>query len=341
MIRLRGINNLSARPDMLRYSLTCLMVLLVAGPAGAASWAEGMFAELSKDFGSVPRGPTLTHQFRLVNNSNGLASITSVRVSCGCTTASALKSALRPGEETAIVAQMDTSRFTGVKAVTIYVQFDHPDWEEVRLQVQANSRDDITITPDALAFGRAQYGSAPSTAVTVTFTGDARSQILEVQSDSNYVEAAAKALERQDAQVSYRLTATLRADAPVGKWYADVWLKTNNAAVPRVRVPLTVEIEAALSVSPLVLTFGPVKTGAEAERKIIVRGVKPFKITAVRGTDATLTVRDSTTESKPVHVLTVTLKGGEPGDLTRSLRVVTDLKEEAEVGFQAKAQIVP
>jgi hypothetical protein len=341
MILLRCVNNLSARSGTLRYSLVCLMVLLVGGSARAASWAEAMFEELSVDFGSVPRGPTLTHRFRLVNNSNGLVSITGVRVSCGCTTASALKDALRPGEETAIVAQMDTSRFSGVRAVTVYVQFDHPAWEEVALRVQANSREDIRITPDALAFGRIRRGTSPSTAVTVTFTGDARSQVLEVLSDSNYVQATAKEAERQDGQVSYRLTATLRPDTPAGTWYTDVWLKTSNAAVPRVRVPLTVEIEPALTVSPTVAAFGSVKSGAEAERKVIVRGVKPFKITEVRGTDAGLVVRDSTTESKPVHVLTVTLKGGEPGELSRALRVITDLKEEAEIEFLAKAQIVP
>jgi hypothetical protein len=341
MILLRCVNNLSARPGMLRCCLVCLLVLLVAGPAQAASWAEAMFDELSVDFGSVPRGTTLTHRFRLVNNSNGVVIITGVRVSCGCTAASTLKDALRPGEETAIVAQMDTSRFSGVRAVTVYVQFDHPAWEEVSLRVQANSREDIRITPDVLAFGRTRRGASPSTAVTVTFSGNARSQVVEVLSDTNYVQAAAKEMERQDGEVNYRLTATLRPDTPAGTWYTDVWLKTNNATVPRVRVPLTVEIEPALTVSPAVAAFGSVKSGAEAERKVIVRGARPFKITEVRGTDAGLVVRDTTTESKPVHVLTVTLKAGEPGDLNRALGVITDLKEEAEIEFRAKAEIVP
>ena len=326
---------------MLRYSLVCLAGLLMAGSAGAASWADALFEDLSKDFGSVPRGPTLTYPFRLVNRTNNVVNIASVRVSCGCTTATALKNTLNPGEETSIVAQMDTRRFTGIKTVTIYVQFDRPAWEEVRLWVQANGRDDIVVTPDTLAFGQTRRGAAPDTSVTVTFMGDAGAQILEVQPDSDYIQAAVKQLEQQDTQVSYRLTATLRADAPVGKWYTDVWLKTSNPAVPRVRVPLTVEIESALSISPPVATFGPVKAGAEAERKVIIRGVKPFKITGVRGTDANLMVRDSTTDSKPVHVLTITLKGGQPGDLDRPLRVITDLKEEAEIEFQAKAQIVP
>ena len=50
---------------------------------------------------------------------------------------------------------------------------------------------------------------------------------------------------------------------------------------------------------------------------------------------------DSTEESKPVHVLTVTLKPGKPGDLNRVLRVVTDLTEDHEIDFQATARMTP
>src|SRR3954468_23804106 len=105
---------------MLRYSAVLLVGLWAAGPAAAASWADAMFDELSKDFGSVPRGPTLTHHFRVVNNTRGPVSISNVRVSCGCTTAQALKNYLNPGEETAVLARMDTTRFVGPKSVTIY-----------------------------------------------------------------------------------------------------------------------------------------------------------------------------------------------------------------------------
>src|SRR5438270_2573182 len=111
---------------MLRYSLVLVASFWVAGTAGAATWADGLFDELSKDFGSVPRGPTLTHHFRVVNNTGGAVNVASVRVSCGCVSASALKTFLRPGEETAVVANMDSTRFVGLKSVTIYVQFDRP-----------------------------------------------------------------------------------------------------------------------------------------------------------------------------------------------------------------------
>src|SRR5258708_6341647 len=89
---------------MFRYSLVLTLGLLAAGPAAAASWADGLFDELSKDFGSVLRGPALTHPFRVKNNTKGDVNIFSVRPSCSaCTTAWAVKTHLAPGEETAVV----------------------------------------------------------------------------------------------------------------------------------------------------------------------------------------------------------------------------------------------
>src|SRR5215468_834225 len=123
---------------MLRYSLALVMALGVASSASAGTWAQGLFDELSKDFGSVPRGPLLTHHFRVVNRTKQAVNISSVRVSCGCVTAMAMKTYLAPGEETTIYATMDSTRFTGPKAVTIFVQFDSPSFDEVRLTVQAN-----------------------------------------------------------------------------------------------------------------------------------------------------------------------------------------------------------
>jgi hypothetical protein len=326
---------------MFRYSLVLLAGLGMVGPAVAGTWADALFEELSKDFGSVPRGPTLQHPFRVKNNTNGVVTISNVRVSCGCTTAHALKTQLNPGEETAILAQMDTTRFSGLKTVTIYVQFGQPGFEEVRLWVQANGRDDVSVSPDTLALGRAKRGSSPSATTTITFLGQPQSQILEAKSDSNYVLASFKEVGREGVEARYQLTARIRPDTPVGKWFTDIWVKTNNPAMPRVRVPLTVEIESALSLSPAAVSLGQVQVGGEVERKLVLRGAKPFKVTGVRGTDSQLSVRASTAESKQVHVLTVTLKGRQPGELERTLRIVTDLPEDNEIDFLAKGQVLP
>ena len=118
-------------------------------------------------------------------------------------------------------------------------------------------------------------------------------------------------------------------------------MKTNNPSMPRVRVPLTVEIEPPLTVNTTTVALGEVKVGETAERKLVVRGTQPFKITAIKGADDGLEVKDNTSESREQHVLTVRLKGGKPGDFNRTVKVVTDIKDEGEVEFRAKGHVVP
>jgi hypothetical protein len=325
---------------MLRIRVGLLVGLLAATPAQAGSWADGMFEEVTKDFGSVPRGPTLTHLFRFTNKTGSPVHLAGVRVSCGCVTATPSQYDIAPGQSAVVQALMDTRRFMGAKTVTIFLQFDRPGWEEVRLWVQANSRDDVSVTPDAFSLGQAKRGTVPSGTVTITFLGNSNSQVLEVQRESNYVLTDLKELRRQGSEVTYQLTARLRPDVPVGKWFTDVWVKTNNPGMPRVRVPLTVEIESALSISPSTVVLGQVKPGDEAERRVILRGVKPFKVTGVEGTDGELTVKDSTEDARPVHVLTVRLKPAKAGEVSKTLKVITDLKDEGEIEFQARAQVV-
>ena len=147
---------------MVRHSLVILAGLCLTGPASAGSWADSLFEELGKDFGSVPRGPVLTHPFHLTNTTKNVVTIGNVRVSCGCTTVVALKSRLNPGESTTVVAHMDSGRFVGSRTVTIFVRFDEPQFEEVRLWVRAYSRDDLFVSPDTLAFGKIKQGSSPT-----------------------------------------------------------------------------------------------------------------------------------------------------------------------------------
>jgi len=283
----------------------------------------------------------LAHPFHLKNNTSVPVHIADIRVSCGCVEASPLHHTIQPGEETAIMANMNTTRFSGVKTVTIFVRFDQPHSEEVRLWVQANSRDDVTVSPDAINFGQIKRNTTPSASVTVSFLGSGQWAVQGASSDSNYVRVSIKEQRRQATDVSYQLTAQLRPDAPVGKWYTDIWLTTNNPATPRVRVPVNVEVESPLSLSPGLVDLGQVKMGGTADRKVIIRGVAPFKITAVKGADKEIIVKETTTGSRPVHVLSVSINPANPGDLKRQIRIVTDLQSEGEIEFQTKAKIVP
>lgn len=326
---------------MLRHCLVVLAGLWCGGSAVAAPWADSLFDSLSKDFGSVARGATLTHLFRLTNKTNLNVHIAGFRTSCGCTAASALQYTLAPGEVGVVVVQMDTRRFSGLKNVTVYVHFDQPQIEEVRLWVQADSRDDVSVSPEGLTFGTIKRGSSPAAQVTITFLGAGAWQILDARCDSNYVQTNMQPVQPNGGPVAYQLTAQLRPDTPVGKWFTDVWLRTNQPAVPRVRVPLTVEIQSNLSLNPTAVALGEVKTGSRVERKVILSGVKPFKVVRFEGVGENVKVSDSATDSKPVHVLTIAFQAPEPGEARHSIRIVTDLDEDGEIELVAQAKIVP
>jgi hypothetical protein len=324
---------------MLRYTLVLLAGLGGTASAWADSWGDSMFDSVSKDFGAVQRGPMLSHPFRFTNNTGQRLHISNVRVSCGCTSASALQTDIDPGQTGVIQATMDTHRFVGLKTVTIFVTFDQPRWEEARLSVHANGRDDISVGPEAFVMGTAKHGSEPKASVAVTLMGGGDWKIEDIERESNYIQTSLKERNRDGGSVTYDVSAWVRRDAPVGKWYSEVWLKTNNPSAPKIRVPLNVEIESSLSVTPDAVALGDLKAGGQSERKVIVRGLKPFKITKVQGTDDQLTVKDSTSESKPVHELTLTWKPKKGGDLERKLKVLTDLAGDGEVEFVAKAKI--
>jgi hypothetical protein len=327
---------------MLRYSFVFLAGLVVSGPALAGTWGEGLFDELNKDFGSVPHGQVLTHSFVIKNTTGQTLTISGVRPSCMvCTSAYAVKSQLAPGEETTLSVRMDSGKFFGVKTVWIYVTLSGSQYEEVKLWIQANSRDDINLTPDTIAFGLIHRGDGPSKSISITFFGNVPSDITEVQAESNYVQPKIGPARRNGSEVTYELTVKLRPDTPVGKWFTDVWVKTSNPSLPKVRVPLTVSIDPAITVNTTILTLGEVKVGQSVERKLVVRGVKPFKITDIKGTDGVIEVKNNSTESREQHVLTVRLKGDKPGAIDRALKVITDIKDEGEVEFHAKGQVVP
>jgi len=118
---------------MIRHSILAVAALVAVAGFAPAQTAATFFEQNSHDFGSVPRGPLLTHYYRLTNKSQAPVHIAGVRVSCGCVAATAVQNQLQPGESTSIYATMDTRRFTGAKQVTIFVTFDRPAWDEVHL----------------------------------------------------------------------------------------------------------------------------------------------------------------------------------------------------------------
>ena len=62
-----------------------LLIGIGAGSARAAAWTDALFPENRHDFGMVPRGVKVKHDFLLVNRLAEPITILNLRPSCGCT----------------------------------------------------------------------------------------------------------------------------------------------------------------------------------------------------------------------------------------------------------------
>ena len=317
---------------MSRYLYALIVSISTVAPLAAADGLSALFDKQSHDFGNVPIGPLVQTSFNFKNTTNQNLHVASVRVSCGCTAASNDGKIIAPGETGVIHANMDTRRFIGSKSVTIYVTFDQPRYEEVRLVVSAFGRSDIAVTPDSIAFGQVRKGAGASSTLNMTFAGGTR--VTEATAESGYVQLAIHEGQRTGGGASYELKATLRPDTPVGKWFTDVWVKTDNNS--RIRIPVTVEIEPALLVTPGNVQFDVAHVGTPEKKQVFVRGSQPFKILEVNGGDGVFTAAAASTDAKPVHILTVQFKPGKGGEFVKTLHIVTDLKDDNQVDVRVK-----
>ena len=316
-------------------SVLSLVALAAAAPAQTPS---SFFEQSSHDFGSVQRGPLLTHHYRLTNNSKSAVHIAGARVSCGCVAAAPVKQDLAPGESTSIYATMDTRRFSGFKQVTIYVSFDRPMWQEVSLSIQAYGRDDMAMDAESLTFGSVSRGATSTAKMNVTLRHPNWS-VQSVSSDSAFVVPAIKEVRRTQFDVVYEVSAELKPGLPVGNWVTNLHLVTNSPVAPKITMPAGVEIRPALSISPGEVTFSPATVGGEpSETKFVVKGGQPFRINEIQGLDGIVTTSTPPGESRPIHIVTIKYEPKEEGKMDRKLRIVTDLPSEGTAEVAVKGQ---
>jgi len=281
--------------------------------------------EPNKDLGSVPRGATMVHTFTIVNPTDKAWHIVGTRTSCGCATPTLYTQELPPRGQTTLAVTVNTQRFSGQRVFHLYVLFDLPQDYELHVSVKVESRDDIVITPGQLAFGRVRRGTTAQASARIEYRGSANWRLLDAKSDNAYIQTKLTEIARGPFHAAYELHACVQPNLPVGTWYADVWLETNDTRTPRLRVPLVVEVEGDVTVVPSTLHLGRVSSTTVIERKVLLRGAQAFTITRVEGTDDSVAAEFDSAK-KERHLLLVRIRPRKDWpDGKKTLRIFTDL----------------
>jgi beta-lactamase regulating signal transducer with metallopeptidase domain len=117
---------------------------------------KSLFDTLYKDFGTVQHGRVLKHVFHLTNTTQEAAHIAAIRTTSACVTSKPTELEVPAGQTGDLLVTLDTGRFTGEKLVTVYVSFDRPRQDEVRLVLRADSRDPSTDVTDEAGLNAAR-----------------------------------------------------------------------------------------------------------------------------------------------------------------------------------------
>ena len=138
---------------------------------------------------------------------------------------------------------MDTRMFVNTKTRTILVLSDNGKLAESRLLVQAESHENLAFFPDSLDFGKIKRGDAPTRHMVVAVPDQPKLQITKATCESKFIQVKVQELGRGTTRAVYQVSATVRSNIPEGELFTHVELSTNNPAMPRLFVPVRVEVE--------------------------------------------------------------------------------------------------
>ncbi len=108
-----------------------------------ASKARIEFVEDFWDFGSIPAGAIVKHDYVFKNIGTDTLEITRVKPTCGCTTAPLPSSKLAPGEASEISASLDTKKLKGVIRKSILIDSNDPINPYLKISFKARINDTL------------------------------------------------------------------------------------------------------------------------------------------------------------------------------------------------------
>src|SRR5262249_22729586 len=149
------------------------------------------------------------------------------RTSCGCVTVTPSTRVLESRQEAFVDVLMDARKFTGRRIVYIYLTVGPQYVSTAALQVSANSRADVVLNPGEVNFGVVPGGQTPTQTIDVEYAGALDWRVGEIVKHSGGLEARFHELYRRPGQAGYRVTVTLKDDAPPGVFKQELFLKAN------------------------------------------------------------------------------------------------------------------
>jgi hypothetical protein len=282
------------------------------------------------DFGTVARAANTEHRFLIKNNSNSDLHLRSVRASCGCTTPIIETEWIKPGQVGSVLARFNTGTFTGRKSATLTVSIDKPFYTELQLNVKGYIRSDVVLNPGEISFGEVPVGEPQSREVTLDYAGRSDWQLVGVDSQAEFLNVGFEETSRGAGRVSYKISASITSDAPIGALHNQVLLRTNDRNLSTVPIRILATIQPPIQISPQAVALGAVSPGEPVSQRLVIKGKREFRILEIATEHAEIRF-EPMEAAKPAHVLNVSIvpkQQAKDGAVTSEILVKTDLTDD-------------
>ncbi|MCH2612825.1 MAG: DUF1573 domain-containing protein [Pirellulales bacterium] len=326
-------------PRTLFLFLLLTITQIFSAPVHAQDWARKMFKVHEHDFGTVARGSEQKFRFEITNLYKEDVVIDSVRASCGCTIPSIEKQTIKSLESGAILATYNTKSFVGSRGATVTVTISKPFFAEVQLQIEGFIRGDVVFVPGKIELGNIKHGATVTQEVTVKYAGRSSWKITDVQCDKDYYEVEIVDRSMVANQVHYRLLIRLKPEAPVGYIKDDLVLITDDADKGKLKLAVTGNVIAPVTVSPASMVLGTVPPGTQVIKRMVVKADQPFKITGITADQDGFSFEVSK-EKKKVHLVPMTFVApGEAAMINAIIRISTDIQDAPSLSSNVSVNV--
>jgi hypothetical protein len=291
--------------------------------------------ESSYDFGAVPQGHRVIHEYELRNVGDGDLTIQRVSPGCGCTATTVSSNVVKPGGSARIKVEFDTTGFSGVKKKSVQVLTNSTDKSELTLTLTGTVVKGVTLAPERLDFGEITASSSVATRTKeFTLETNESSEIVVkgARSYSPYISVRQLAAEPR----KYKYSVELLPGAPKGEIRDRVIVEFEGDKQSSVNVPVSANTLADLRVNPATVSFGIVGGTTILERRVRFENSsgRTVAVSSIESSHPAVSASLVEVEAGKKGVLVVKLDPSRmQGDLKANIDLKTDHPEDRVVSL--------
>ncbi|MEE9554659.1 MAG: DUF1573 domain-containing protein [candidate division Zixibacteria bacterium] len=206
------------------------------------SMARIEFLERFWDFGRVPRGHIVYHNFAFRNIGSDTLIITKVKPTCGCTAAPLSTDRIAPGDTAKISVTLDTSKLRGKVRKFVNIDCNDPvnPYYKITFAAEIDSLNkDLVVEPFIADFGEFASGSGPKITLEIKNGSSSSLTLAIADKPSEDIMTATFSDTNIPVDGTAKLTLEIITKVEVGPFSSTIALEAEGSPGTRVSIPVT------------------------------------------------------------------------------------------------------